>query len=397
MSAQLQVNSNTWKNYYQNLVTNDDANRNLGAFQMCTTHTNPEFEKNLFLSLSEDPDTVIMAVAPITGNMKFYHSVSNLGGTRRRPENTIVGLEGFGPSATPVKFDMGMLKTVVDMKVPTDVDLLNCTDETTAARLTEDDFSAFKHAVLIVLPPMLVVPYLELDTKDPVSLLVETVSIINMFDETNKEEIDYPKAKEECVYVLKFLWAVVNGRIPKLLCLADSDDPELTQWGRIRHATSVLPTSTNSIVLPPGLPPATLANPNANQLNAAADSALHELSGNIKNQTDVLEKMRQDKAEESKEKNHKFDSLHESTKRLILNASSVDGESIPSVPEETCKLFYAKTTVGKAMDYLAMTLREKFGCVVEISTGLVSALYTGKFIREREDSPSNFSFLWFPN
>jgi len=50
---------------------------------------------------------------------------------------------------------------------------------------------------------------------------------------------------------------------------------------------------------------------NDNRLSTASDSALHELFGNIKNQTDVLEKMRQDKAEENKEKNNTFDSLHQ--------------------------------------------------------------------------------------
>jgi len=43
------------------------------------------------------------------------------------------------------------------------------------------------------------VPYLELDTKDPAGLLTETVSIINMFDESHKEDNDFPKAKEKCV------------------------------------------------------------------------------------------------------------------------------------------------------------------------------------------------------
>lgn len=65
--------------------------------------------------------------------------------------------------------------------------------------LEEDEFSPFKHAILTILFPILVVPYLELDTKDPAGLLTETVSIINMFDESHKEDNDFPKAKEKCV------------------------------------------------------------------------------------------------------------------------------------------------------------------------------------------------------
>lgn len=104
---------------------------------------------------------------------------------------------------------------------------------------------------------------------------------------------------------------MVNEKIPKLLCLADSDDLELTQWGHIRHVTSVLPGTTNAFLAPPGLPTMPFEQTNDNRLSTASDSALHELFGNIKNQTDVLEKMRQDKAEENKEKNNTFDSLHQ--------------------------------------------------------------------------------------
>jgi len=73
-----------------------------------------------------------MTIAPITGKMKFYHSVSNLGETRCRKENIIVGMEGLGPSATPIKFDMNMIKTIVDMKVPTNEDLVTCTNALSA-------------------------------------------------------------------------------------------------------------------------------------------------------------------------------------------------------------------------------------------------------------------------
>jgi len=402
MSAQLNITSNTWKSYFQNLATNGDANKNVEAFGKCTTKidNNTDFEKTLLSSLSEDPNTVIMAVAPVTGKMKLYHSITNLGGTRCRTENVFVGLEGFGPSATPIKFDMAKLKTVVHMQVPSPTDLLACTDAVSAERMLESDEHTFSHAVLTILPPMLFTPYLELDTRSPSELLTETVSIMTMYDESHKDDPEemYPKAKENCAFVLQFLWAAINNRIPHLTCLADSDDAELTQWGRLRHHNCILPAHSASLLPlthpPPGLPP--LPTNTDTNLNDTSSTALHELSGNIKNQTEVLERMRQDRSDENKEKSHKFVSLHESTKRLILNASSLDGESVPTDPEQTCRDFYAKTTVGKALDFLAMTLKEKYRCVIDISTGLVSALYTGKFIRDREDSPNNFSFFMVP-
>jgi len=68
-------------------------------------------------------------------------------------------MEGFEPSGTPIKFDMVMIKIIVDMKVPTNEDLVTSTDAVSVGRLKEDEFSSFKHAILTVLPPILVAPF----------------------------------------------------------------------------------------------------------------------------------------------------------------------------------------------------------------------------------------------
>jgi len=265
---------------------------------------------------------------------------------------------------------MVKIKTKVETQAPSSDDLFSCTDAVSVYELVESPQIRFNHAILTVLPPVLFVSYLELETRDHAELLTETVSIINMYAEIHKDDDEaiYPRAKEQCKYVLRFLWAVKCNRTPQLTCIADSDDTELVTWSKIRHMSCLLPTSSTPFFSPqhanlPGLPLPPLGV-NADSMNAASDIALHELSGNIMNQTELLEKMRQDRTDENKKKNHKFDSLHESTKRLILNASSFDGESIPTIPEDTCKIFYSNTTVGRAMDYLTMTLKEKFKCMV---------------------------------
>ena len=92
----------------------------------------------------------------------------------------------------------------------------------------------------------------------------------------------------------------------------------------------------------------------------------------------------------------KFDDLHDSCKRLILNASSSNGESMLDKPCETATKFYKKKSIGKASDYLSTTLFQDFKCCVDISTGLVTALFDGNFLCDKEDSPSNFSFFLVP-
>ena len=88
--------------------------------------------------------------------------------------------------------------------------------------------------------------------------------------------------------------------------------------------------------------------------------------------------------------------MHDSSKLLILNASSEDGNIAPETPIETCIQFFKQKTLAKALDFLQTSLTNNFNCCVAIELGLVTALYSGHFLRDREDSPSNFSFFLAP-
>lgn len=123
---------------------------------------------------------------------------------------------------------------------------------------------------------------------------------------------------------------------------------------------------------------------------------LQSLALNIQNQTKLFEKFRQDKQEDKSEKQNKNLELHDSAKLLILNPSSINGENTLDEPVETCRNFFNKKNISKAMDYLVTSLSHEFGCWVSIGTGLVTALHEGHFLLERENSPSNFSFFLTP-
>ena len=109
-----------------------------------------------------------------------------------------------------------------------------------------------------------------------------------------------------------------------------------------------------------------------------------------------MEDIRLDSAEARKSKKNSFEDLHDSSKRLILNASSSNGESTPDSICNYAKMFFNIKSVGKASDYLATTLAQDFKCCVQISTVLVTALCDGNFLRDKEDSPGNFSFFMVP-
>ena len=67
----------------------------------------------------------------------------------------------------------------------------------------------------------------------------------------------------------------------------------------------------------------------------------------------------------------------------------------PVKPSLKCETVFKKKSVSQAKQYLIESLADK-GCIVEIETGLVTALVNGQFLRDREDTPSNFSIFLVP-
>lgn len=382
------VSANAWKKYYIDLCTNTESNNHIEAFKQSTELEDPEaFEDHIINNLRKDEDSIIMSKSPFTRNMKLLHSIKDLGGTRFRETHKIVGIEGFGPIGTPVAFMMNSIPNTISIDVPTDEQLIGIANEGMVQQTQATADNKFENATFVILPPFLSNPFVEMNTKDPAELLAATISLITEFDAAHPDFPNNKKARTQALYVAKFLWCAAHDHLDPLYFTVDQDDMEIETWNKKRHDNCILPSNPNITTrnVPRGMPPP--------QQDTAA---IHALANNVKEQADILERMRQDKSAERDEKKIKFDKLHDSTKNLILQASSPNRECTPLSPVKTCTNFYEKTTVAKAMDYLKMVMKEKLNCSVDISTGLVTALYTGKFTRERDDAPCNFSFFMVP-
>ena len=103
-----------------------EANRNLEgyakslAFESVSTDREKErFKKVALTQLTEDEDAIILGISPVTKNIKLFHSLTNLGGTRVRKDNKIVALEGFGPTATSILLNEDEILSPLEVKVPT--------------------------------------------------------------------------------------------------------------------------------------------------------------------------------------------------------------------------------------------------------------------------------------
>ena len=371
----------SWKNYFSSLDTNDTSNQNLDIFNRATSTTDDTTNQTMITSLTEDIDVTILTVAPVTRKIKVLHSPTNLGGTRIKPEDKIVALDGFETNSTPVILDNDCVTSKVELRTPAYSKMVNwdSIDDIKSSLSPTSGQINFKHMSFVILPPFMTDHILDLDTRDPMELLLTCKDLMRDFDRSNNDNSDFKKAVDNCKNLISFLWAASKSLIPQMIFVTACDDAEVSRWSLNRHNNCLHDISR-----------APLENEGVN------NEVIQSLAHSIDTQTILFENMRQEKQEEKEEKQNKYSDLHDSTKLLILNASSDDGESTPDQPVQSCIDFFNKKNISKALDFLTMSLSQDLNCCVSIETGLVTALYSGHFIRDRDDSPSNFSFFMTP-
>ena len=86
------MTSRSWKNYLTELPSNDDGNKNIISFSEAMSKDLSSEEK--VKNLTEDKDKIVACVDG-EGKIQLVHSISNLGGTRSRTNNKIVGIMGI--------------------------------------------------------------------------------------------------------------------------------------------------------------------------------------------------------------------------------------------------------------------------------------------------------------
>ena len=377
---------NSWKTYYQSHPGNEDANKHVSAFANNSTVDAADianFGAKIIKAVLADIDTVVLAKSPTSNALCMYHSFTNLGGTRARPENKIVGLLGSGPDATAIVFNEASLKQIVEVDCPTNATLRGLSDKAsvTTAPIAPTRPLKLHNAAIQFLPPFVSSPFLEIDAKDPAQLLIELNGIVSAYDTEHNGDADFPNATDHCKFLRCFLWAATNGHIPTIVCAPDPDDAELQTFKTSRSGTCILP----SIVI---------ADPDESEVRNT--EAVQQLAVNVQNQTDLIEELKKGREESRLDKKQKFDDLHDSSKRLILNASSQNGEVAAAVASSTCLEFYKKSSAAKAGNFLIASLKDTYGCHPDFETGFLQAIHDGHYLRDREDSPSNFSFFLCP-
>ena len=377
----MSIQANTWKRYFQTLASNEDANKNIASFSNDSIFTtDATFGPKIKSNLTKDIDSIILAKAPGSSSLTMYHSITNLGGTRSKPEDKFVGLLGFGPEATAVIFNEDSIVTPVQESCPTNTILKNIatSENVTTATIAPTRPYELKSGIFQFLPPFVSSPFIELQDKDPSQLLVDLNGIISSFDQTHVDDNNFASACENCKQLRAFLYCVATDKVADLTCRADPDDADLQRFKTKRQSECILPITNKDVEV------------------VGNTDAIQQLANSLQNQTDLIEELKVGRKEARNEKKVKFDDLRGSSSRLILNASSQNGEVTPVKPSTHCLEFYSKSSTAKASNYLITTLKDTYKCHPDLQHGFVQALYDGHFLRDREDAPSNFSFFLCP-
>ena len=274
--------NSTWQLYFENLETNEVSNSNLALFANATV-VNEDFQgSDAIRCLTEDEDVVIMTVAPVTKNIKILHSPANLGGTRVRPDNKLVAMDGFGSTSTPVLLDESGMTSFVDLRTPSINNLTNLSSEEELRNSSNPNTGRknFHHMTFVILPPFIAHHIITLDSREPETIFIRCKDLMLAYDERHAETVGFKKSIDECKNILAFLWSAAKGLIPATIFVTRGDDAETGKWNKRRHTNCIGQPSSQAT---------------SNTVSGVNDEIIQNLTHSIDNQTILFESLRQEK------------------------------------------------------------------------------------------------------
>jgi hypothetical protein len=318
------------------------------------------------LTLAEENDIII--------------SPTNLGGTRSRPENKIVALQGLSNDAGAILIDHISATKAIQVTVPKGEDILKCTTIADLENLTATGSRTITN--FDCTPCLFPAPYeteiiLKTGTNDCFELILALVHGAKTFDEANKEISSIQKASEHVFHSIRWLWANGKGLIEATKYVIDNDDKEMKAYKKDRHEKCILP--------PIEIHDSSFSS--SNQLITTL-SKINETTQES-NTLRAIEIERNRERDEAKKDRIKKGWMHSSVERMILNAASEDGEH-PAIDlsEDFKSCFNAESAgaCGKQLIYLLGNAGYKN---TVISEGAVNAIYHGEIISTTPNTPKH--------
>ena len=382
----------TWKAFFAARVENEIGNKNTSVY---TEAWSPDKNDNMrFQSLISDPDNVLLATD--SDNMiHTLHSFKVVGGTLLRPTAKLICLLGSGPHATAVLVDKQSILNPCDLKTPTIDELKDCSNEEEVRAIpapVEDGLVTYPGLATFLPAPWLVDTIMSTNTSEASKLIPAVNAAAFEFDAEHENDPEYiTNAAAHAGDFILWAWGVMTGRVSKSRLSMDPNDPDLTRHYDERHQNCLSRVQFN---IPDGLPPVQLP-PNG----PAVDQALlGMLNATVNRQVDgqeqhniILEKQLRVMEEREISTKNRVKNLHESTLKMILFASAMDNESVPTEPIDSCRRIINSKTVALAEQELNLQFENRDMLDVSFPSGYTANVYLGIFNWSSADTPSNHS------
>ena len=321
--------------------------------------------------------------------MRFIHSVTDLAGGILFPASKVTVLDGFKDQAFPVIISNSSISKTSDIEVPKLEELIGL-DTVADIKLSatqeypnEDERELLSTHPFSILPPFLWQTAMEIkDKESPANVFQVFNRRIVEYSKENEGDVSLSKERlqEGCKRLLQFLWSAEAKKLSSLDVGIESEDEEVMVWCKSTHekhpglhqSRNPTATATTTVISPP-------------------PTHLNITSTLLQNSIDQISKLAPNDL-----KKKSFNKLHELTKNMILNACSPDGMSKGGSPPKECLDFFKARSSGDAKLIFLKSLKSRWNCNIQVTSGVIMSLYSGNFLRKFVEAPSNFSPFSFP-
>ena len=409
----------TWKAFFAARETNNAGNSNPHAY-LTAWSADATTESKLQL-LTNDPGTAILAGDYHHGIM-ILHNFKNLGGTILSPNDKYVCFIGANRLAPVVIVNEVAVAENCEIITPSVEDILSCNDLEGLLNLTAplDETITYAGSTTFLPPPWLLNTVIEAQTDDPLKLILAVKQGATNFNTSQlaSDPTYMPNTAATVNHFVTWAWGVKNNLILPTTYFIDPNDVDCDNYHTLRHQTCIiltnLPTGTPNVA-PAAAAPAGIAHPggvppNFNAPPAPAvtfapvppaggnDAILHQLAVSITRQSEIGEthnelfaRQLEHSLEKEDKKKDRLKKFHSSIKQLILFASADDADNVPIDIHDSCKRVFNAETIINAEQELTLQFGNLGMQDATFAPGFVTALYSGKFVWNKNFTPSNFS------
>ena len=341
--------------------------------------------------LLEESDMMIMAIAPVTQDVLFFHHFTKLGGSRVQiTPPSFVALHGLDDSASSIIIDATSMTKKVSIKVPKISDI-SAMDDVDSILLKATNQPNLTTKPVMLLPPPFADSVFKLTSHKPEFVLLHFLNHITKTYEKFKviDMIADPDDPDESVIdnlteqidtfsnIFRWLWAASHKKIPCIVTSPTSANINILRWSAQLHSlhiksNSVVPITSNTEI-----------------------SALRDLSSSMNALTAVAHgNLTQPQNSTPTPTKNTFDKFPAPIQQMFLFASSADGSTTPTTPNQRLKdLLACKNSTG-AKQFLSHVITSEFKCMAVIPQSLAMAAYQGCLLWDNRSIPTNFSIFF---